>query len=165
MQSTSRILQTAAPQGRAAAPQGRPAAPQGRQRGFTLVEIMIVVVILGILGALVVPNIIGRSDQARRVAVENDLRAIATALDLYRADNGVYPSTDQGLKALVEKPAGYPEPKRWGPEPYLRKLPLDQWDNEFLYFASGRTFELKSMGADGQEGGEELDADIAYADL
>ena len=134
-------------------------------RGFTLIEIMIVVVIVGILVALVVPNIVGRSDQARRVAVENDLRAIATALDLYRADNGMYPSTDQGLRALVEKPAGYPEPKRWGPEPYLRRLPLDQWDNEFLYINSGTGFELKSMGADGEEGGEELGEDIAHADL
>ena len=136
-----------------------------RHRGFTLIEIMIVVVIVGILVALVVPNIVGRSDQARRVAVENDLRAIATALDLYRADNGVYPSTDQGLRALVEKPAGYPEPKRWGPEPYLRRLPLDQWDNEFLYISMGRAFELKSLGADGEEGGEEVGEDIAYADL
>lgn len=136
-----------------------------RRRGFTLIEIMIVVVIVGILVALVVPNIVGRSDQARRVAVENDLRAIATALDLYRADNGMYPSTDQGLRALVEKPAGYPEPKRWGPEPYLRRLPLDQWDNEFLYIGTGRGFELKSMGADGEEGGAELGEDIAYADL
>ena len=134
-------------------------------RGFTLIEIMIVVVIVGILVALVVPNIVGRSDQARRVAVENDLRAIATALDLYRADNGMYPSTDQGLRALVEKPAGYPEPRRWGPEPYLRRLPLDQWDNEFLYIGTGRAFELKSMGADGEEGGEEAGEDIAYADL
>ena len=139
-------------------------APRRRQ-GFTLIEIMIVVVIVGILVALVVPNIVGRSDQARRVAVENDLRAIATALDLYRADNGVYPSTDQGLRALVEKPAGYPEPKRWGPEPYLRRLPLDQWDNEFLYVSAGRSFELKSMGADGEEGGEDVGEDIAYADL
>ncbi len=138
---------------------------RSRRRGFTLIEIMIVVVIVGILVALVVPNIVGRSDQARRVAVENDLRAIATALDLYRADNGMYPSTDQGLRALVEKPAGYPEPKRWGPEPYLRRLPLDQWDNEFLYISTGRAFELKSMGADGEEGGEELGEDIAYADL
>ncbi|MYE24754.1 MAG: type II secretion system protein GspG [Gammaproteobacteria bacterium] len=136
-----------------------------RQRGFTLIEIMIVVVIVGILVALVVPNIAGRSDQARRVAVENDLRAIATALDLYRADNGMYPSTDQGLRALVEKPAGYPEPKRWGPDPYLRRLPLDQWDNEYLYISTGRGFELKSMGADGQEGGAELGEDIAYADI
>ena len=124
--------------------------------GFTLVEIMIVVVILGILGALVVPNIIGRSDQARRVAVENDLRSIATALDLYRADNSVYPSTDQGLRALVEKPAGYPEPRRWGPEPYLRKLRWTQWNNDsLLQYAAPSS---SSSWAPRQEGGEILDA-------
>lgn len=135
------------------------------RRGFTLIEMLVVVVIVGILVALVAPNIIGISDQARRVAVEADLRTIATALDKYRMDNGLYPSTDQGLRALVEKPSGYPEPRRWGPEPYLRRLPLDQWDNEFLYISTGRGFELKSMGADGEEGGEEAGEDIDYADI
>ena len=134
-------------------------------RGFTLIEIMVVVVIVGILAALVVPNVIGQIAQARRTAVESDLRAIATALGKYRMDNYMYPSTDQGLRGLVEKPAGYPEPKNWGPEPYLRKLPLDPWDNEFLYINTGRTFELKSMGADGEEGGEGAAEDIAYADI
>lgn len=135
------------------------------RRGFTLIEILVVVVIIGILVALVAPNVVGYIDQTRRVAVETDLRTIAGALEKYRIDNNVYPSTDQGLRALVEKPAGYPEPKRWGPEPYLRRLPLDQWDNEFLYINTGRGFELKSMGADGEEGGEDAGEDIAYADI
>lgn len=136
-----------------------------RTKGFTLIEIMMVIVILGILGVLIVPNIIGRGDQARRVAAESDLRAIANALDLYRLDNGVYPSTTQGLNALVSKPSGFPEPRRWGPEPYLKKAPVDAWGNPFVYVNEGRNFELRSLGADGAEGGEGIDADINLADI
>ncbi len=124
-----------------------------------------VVVIIGIIGAMLVPNLIGRGDQARITAAKTDLRSIAAALDLYRLDNSVYPSTSQGLAALVSKPAGFPAPKRWGPDPYLRKSPVDPWENEFVYSNEGRSFTLMSLGADGIEGGDDINADIRYADL
>ena len=136
-----------------------------KQRGFTLIEIMVVVVIIGLLASLLVPNILGRGDEARVTAAQNDIRAIGTALDLYRLDNSNYPSTEQGLEALVNKPAGFPEPRSWGPEPYLRKLTTDQWGNAYLYVNSGRQFDLYSLGADRQEGGEGIGADIFYKDL
>ena len=134
-------------------------------RGFTLIEIMMVVIIIGILLAVVVPNVIGVDDRARIEAERASLRGIAQALELYKLDNRRYPSTEQGLEALVSAPSGFPEAKNWGPDPYLRKVPLDQWDNEYFYLSEGRSFELKSLGADGEEGGEETDADISYADI
>lgn len=134
-------------------------------RGFTLIEIMMVVIIIGILLAVVVPNVIGVDDRARIEAERASLRGIAQALELYKLDNRRYPSTEQGLEALVSAPSGFPEAKNWGPDPYLRKVPLDQWDNEYFYLSEGRSFELKSLGADGAEGGEETDADISYADI
>ena len=136
-----------------------------RGRGFTLIEIMMVVIIIGILLAVVVPNVIGVDDRARIEAEKASLRGIAQALELYKLDNRRYPSTEQGLEALVSAPSGFPEAKNWGPDPYLRKVPLDQWDNEYFYLSEGRSFELKSLGADGAEGGEETDADISYADI
>ncbi|MCY3841552.1 MAG: type II secretion system major pseudopilin GspG [Gammaproteobacteria bacterium] len=135
------------------------------ETGMTLIEIMMVVAILGILIAVVVPNLIGHDQEARRMAQKADIRSIGQTLDIYHMQNGHYPSTDQGLQALVTKPAGHPEPKSWGPTPYLRKYPLDQWDNEYVYVEEGHTFELMSLGADGVEGGEDYDADIRYADL
>ena len=117
-----------------------------RARGFTLIEIMVVVVILGILGSLIVPNIIGRPDEARATAARADIEAIGNALELYRLDNGDYPSTDQGLEALVTQPSGYPEPRRWNPEGYLKKLPVDPWDEPYLYFSEDRNFEVYSLG-------------------
>ncbi len=140
-----------------------PAGP--RRRGFTLIEIMVVIVIIGIIGALFVPNIIGRGDQARRTAVENDLRSIGATLDLYRLDNAHYPSTEQGLEALVSKPGGFPEPRNYNPEGYARKLPTDPWGNPYVYLNIDRRFELYSLGADGTEGGEGTGADIRYRDL
>ena len=139
--------------------------PKRRPRGFTLIEIMVVVVIIGILGALFVPNIIGRGDQARRTAVENDLRSIGATLDLYRLDNAHYPSTSQGLQALVEKPDGYPEPRNYSPEGYAKKLPTDPWGSPYVYAANEGRFELYSLGADGAEGGEGNSADIRYNEL
>ena len=139
--------------------------PRRRSAGFTLIEIMVVVVILGLLATLLVPNIIGQADEARVTAAQNDIRSIGNALDLYRLDNSHYPSTEQGLEALVNKPAGFPEPRNWGPDPYLKKLPTDQWGNEFIYSVDGNVFELFSLGQDGQEGGEGLAADIHYKDL
>ena len=136
-----------------------------RQTGFTLVEIMLVVVIIGIIATLFVPNIIGRSDQARRTAAVTDLRGIAATLNLYRLDNAHYPSTDQGLEALVSKPTGLPEPRNYNPGGYATKTPTDPWQNPYMYINAGETFELYSLGADGKEGGEGTAADIHYRDL
>lgn len=139
--------------------------PKGRSpqaNGFTLIEIMVVVVILGIMAALVVPNIAGRQEQAQRTAVESDLNALANALEFYRLDNFTYPSTEQGLEALVTQPSGYPEARRWKSGGYLRRLPTDPWGTPYQYLSSGERFELYSLGADGQEGGEGGAADIAF---
>ncbi len=145
-------------------------APAGAQRtrptrGWTLIEIMMVVIIIGILVAVVVPNVVGVGDDARLEAEKASLRGIAQALELYKLDNRHYPSTEQGLEALVAKPTGFPEAKGWGPAPYLRKYPTDQWENEYFYVSEGRSYQLKSLGADGAEGGEDMDADISYADI
>jgi general secretion pathway protein G len=136
-----------------------------KQAGFTLIEIMVVVVILGVLGALIVPNIIGAPDEARVTAAQSDIQAISNALELYRLDNSIYPSTEQGLEALVEQPTGFPEPRNWGPEPYLKKTPVDPWDEPYYYFSEDRNFEVYSYGADRKEGGEGVDKDISSNDL
>ena len=133
--------------------------------GWTLIEIMMVVIIIGVLVAVVVPNVVGVDDRARLEAEKSSLRGIAQALELYKLDNRHYPATEQGLEALVTKPSGFPEAKNWGPEPYLRKYPLDQYENEYFYLSEGRGFELKALGADGVEGGEGADADVNYADI
>ena len=134
-------------------------------RGFTLIEIMVVIVIIGIIGALFVPNIIGRGDQARRTAVESDLRGIGATLDLYRLDNAYYPSTEQGLEALVSKPGGFPEPRNYNPDGYAKRLPSDPWGNPYIYVRTDRSFDLYSLGADGVDGGEGAGADIHYRNL
>ncbi|MDE0054169.1 MAG: type II secretion system major pseudopilin GspG [Gammaproteobacteria bacterium] len=136
-----------------------------RRAGFTLVEIMLVVVIIGVIAALFVPNLIGRSDQARRTAAMTDLRSVGATLDMYRLDNAHYPSTDQGLEALVNEPSGLPEPMNYTPGGYARKVPTDPWQNPYVYINAGDTFELYSLGADGKEGGEGSAADIHYRDL
>lgn len=132
-------------------------------RGFTLIEIMVVMVILGLLVAIVGPNIMGRSDQARVTAAETQLKTLSQALDMYRLDNSHYPSTQQGLEALVSRPSGTPEPKNWGPESYMNNIPEDPWGNEYQYISPGTEgpYDLYSYGADGQEGGEGNDADIS----
>lgn len=135
------------------------------QRGFTLIEILVVVVIIGILGAVIVPNLLGRPDQARVTAAQSDLRNLANALDIYRLDNFQYPSTDQGLEALVRKPSGFPEPKNYNPEGYIKNLPTDPWGSPYVYERTESGFRLKSLGADGAEGGEGLNADILYEDV
>ncbi len=136
------------------------------QTGFTLIEIMVVVVILGILGALLVPNIISKPEEARVSAAKNDLRAVGTALEFYMLDNSTYPSTEQGLEALVSEPSGYPEPRNWNAEGYLDKIPTDPWGEPYLYFSEGtRHFEIYSFGADRKEGGESFDADIYFSEL
>jgi len=133
--------------------------------GFTLIEILIVVVILGILGAVVVPNILSRPDTARVQAAQTDLRALSQTLEIYRLDNFQYPSSEQGLESLVDRPSGFPEPKNWNPEGYLKKLPTDPWGSPYLYEKAGSSYSLISLGADGQEGGEGFDADIRLNDL
>lgn len=131
-----------------------------RQAGFSLIEIMVVVVILGILAALVVPKIISRPDDARIVKAKQDVLAIQNALDLYRLDNGFYPSTDQGLKALVSKPSTSPEPRDW--RSYLKNLPKDPWGRDYLYLNPGQHGEIDiyTNGADGQPGGTGVNAVI-----
>ncbi len=136
-----------------------------KQKGFTLIEIMVVVVIIGVLSALIVPNIIGRSDEARTTAARADIQSIGNQLELYRLDNGVYPSSDQGLEALVSQPSGFPEPKKWNPDGYLKKIPEDPWGEKYLYFSEDRSMEVYSFGADKQEGGEGVDADIRLSEL
>ena len=136
-----------------------------RSGGFTLIEILIVVVIIGILGAVIVPNLLGRPDQARLTAAQGDIRSLANALDIYRLDNYQYPSTDQGLEALVTKPTGFPEPKNYNQDGYLQKLKTDPWGSPYVYERDSNRFLLYSLGADGGEGGEGLNADIRFADL
>ena len=133
--------------------------------GFTLIEVMVVVVILGILGALIVPNMIGRPDEARVTAAVTDIQQIGNALELYRLDNGYYPSTDQGLEALVSEPSGYPEPRRWNANGYLKKIPIDPWGEPYLFFSEDRSMEVYSYGADRKEGGKDVDADIRLSEL
>ena len=132
------------------------------QRGFTLIEILVVVSILAILGALVVPKIMDRPNDARVVAAKQDIAAITAALKLYKLDNGRYPSTEQGLKALVEKPSGNPVPNNWKAGGYLEKMPKDPWGNDYLFLNPGvkRDIDVMSYGADDQAGGESYDADI-----
>jgi len=129
-------------------------------RGFTLIEIMVVVVILGILAALIAPNVISRIDDAQIVKVQQDLRAIESALKLYRLDNFRYPDTEEGLDALVTPPQ---DPNaRWPTGGYLERLPKDPWDNPYVYMHPGNQgqFDIYTLGRDGQQGGEGLDADI-----
>ncbi len=137
-----------------------PIAP--RARGFTLIEIMVVVVILGILATLVAPAILGKVDEARIAKAQQDIRALETALDLYRLDNFRYPTTDQGLQALVTRPSD-PAIRNWKPGGYIKQLMKDPWGNDYLYLEPGThglAFDLWTHGADGQEGGEDAAADI-----
>ena len=130
--------------------------------GFTLIEILVVVTILAILGALVVPKIMDRPNDARVVAAKHDLGTLVAALKLYKLDNGRYPTTDQGLKALVEKPSSDPLPANWKQGGYLEKMPMDPWGHDYLYLNPGIKGEIDVMsyGADGQEGGEGFGADL-----
>jgi general secretion pathway protein G len=132
------------------------------QRGFTLLEVMVVVVILGILAALVVPKIISRPDEARAMAAKQDVASVMQALKLYRLDNQRYPTTEQGLQALVARPASAPLAPNWKTGGYLERLPSDPWGHPYQYLNPGVRGELDvfSMGADGAPGGEGNDADV-----
>ena len=136
-----------------------------QNRGFTLIEILVVVVILGILGAVVVPQLMSRPDQARLQAAQTDLKNLDAALEVYRLDNFQYPSSEQGLEALVTKPSGFPEPKNYAPDGYIKKLPTDPWGSPYIYERDGNNVVLFSLGADGQEGGEGYNQDIHLKDL
>ncbi len=141
--------------------------PLRRAKGFTLIEVMVVVVILGILAALVVPKIMSRPDEARAVAAKQDIGSILQALKLYKLDNMRYPTTDQGLAALVQMPSTQPAPTNWKAGGYLEKLPKDPWGRPYQYLSPGVKGEIDvfSYGADGQAGGTGADADIGSWDL
>ena len=150
-----------------------------REGGFTFIEIMVVVAILAILAALVVPRIMGRTDDAKRTAAKVQIRNIEGALQLYKLDNGVFPSTEQGLKALVEKPSVGVIPKKWKIGGYLPKLPEDPWANPYKYLSPGQSsalspgqstsqrgeYDIISLGTDGEAGGEGVNADITNRNL
>lgn len=131
-------------------------------RGFTLIEVMVVVVILGILAAIIVPKVMDRPDAARVTKAKSDLRAIESALSLYKLDNYRYPTSDQGLQALVEKPVGTPEAPNWKAGGYLDRMPIDPWGKPYQYLQPGQhgVIDVFSLGADGRPGGDGYDSDI-----
>ena len=134
----------------------RPAPPGSR--GFTLIEVMVVVVILAVLAAIIVPRIMGRPEEAKKTKAQVDIKGIEGALNLYKLDNGFYPTTDQGLEALVRKPESAPLPRRWKEGGYLSRVPHDPWGRPYQYLSPGEhgNFDLYSLGADG----EGKDADL-----
>ena len=141
--------------------------PDNRSRGFTLIEIMVVVVIMGIMAALIVPKLMGRTEDVRRIAAKQDIATLMQALKLYNLDNHRYPTTEQGLQALVSKPTSGPAADGWKTGGYLDKLPKDPWGNPYQYLSPGVKGEIDvfSLGADGQPGGSGNDADIGSWDL
>lgn len=136
-----------------------------RARGFTLLEIMVVVFIIGLLATLVAPKVLGRADEARRTKAIADMKGIEQALNLYRLDSGAYPTTEQGLEALVHRPDRPPVPRAWNPNGYLERVPVDPWGNAYVYVASGDRYTLRSYGADGADGGEGKFADLDSHDF
>lgn len=132
------------------------------QQGFSLIEILVVLVIMGLLISIIAPNVLGRADDARVQKVQADFSAIETALKLYRLDNYAYPSTEQGLQALNSKPTMEPVPRQWKTGGYLESLPLDPWGRPYLFLNPGQhgVFDLYTLGADGLSGGEGQNADL-----
>lgn len=139
----------------------------GKMAGFTLIEIMVVVVILGILAGVVVPKIMDRPDQAKIVRAKSDIRSIESALNMYKLDNHGYPDSQQGLQALVNKPSGGNEARNWKQGGYLDRLPKDPWGNDYRYLNPGDhgAVDVYSLGADGQQGGSGMNADIGNWNL
>ncbi|BEI24527.1 type II secretion system major pseudopilin GspG [Vibrio fluvialis] len=137
-----------------------------KQSGFTLLEVMVVVVILGILASFVVPNLLGNKEKADQQKAITDIVALENALDMYKLDNNVYPTTDQGLDALVNKPSS-PEPRNYRAGGYIKRLPKDPWGNDYQYLSPGDkgTIDVFTLGADGQEGGEGTSSDIGNWNL
>lgn len=127
-----------------------------KMSGFTLIEVMVVVVILGILAAVIVPKIMSRPEQARIVKVKQDILAVQSALDLYKLDNGFYPTTDQGLQALVSKPSAQPVPRNWKSEGYLQDLPVDPWGQTYQYLNDSERLRIFSFGPRGKDGSSEI---------
>jgi general secretion pathway protein G len=136
------------------------------QQGFTLIEIMVVIVIIGMLAGIVVPNVMDSRDKASISKARADFTALQTALKLYRIDNYVYPTTEQGLEALVTQPSIAPVPRNWKSSGYLDSLSKDPWGNEYQYMSpgEGHEFDIYSLGADGVSGGEGLAADLSVWD-
>ncbi|MEZ4601120.1 MAG: type II secretion system major pseudopilin GspG [Syntrophotaleaceae bacterium] len=132
------------------------------QKGFTLIEIMVVVVILGILATFIAPRLLDRPDEARRTKATLDIKALEEALGLFKLDNGYFPSTEQGLQALVVKPVTGRIPSKYPEDGYVKKIPLDPWNGEYVYLSPGvhDNFDIICLGADGEVGGEGKDADI-----
>ena len=133
------------------------------ERGFTLIEIMVVVVILGVLAAIVIPKFLDRPDQAKVTKAKVDMKSLEEALGMFKLDNGYYPSTEQSLEALVTKPETGRIPSKYADGGYLKKVPLDPWSGQYVYLSPGlhsKDFDLISYGADGEPGGEGFDADI-----
>lgn len=142
-------------------------AGSGSAAGFTLIEILVVIVILGIIAALVVPKVLERPDEARVIAARSDIATIMQSLKLYRLDNQRYPTTEQGLGALVARPTQAPLPPNWKPNGYLERMPKDPWGQPYQYLNPGLRGEIDvfSFGADGQPGGTGVDADVGSWDL
>lgn len=134
-----------------------------REAGLTLIEILVVLAIIAVMAYLIVPNVIGRPDQARVTVAQTDLRTISAALKMYRLDNGDYPTSGQGLAALVERPASGPAPVNWSPSGYLAQLPKDPWGADYAYTSEAGRFELVTLGKDGTTGGEGVEADISLS--
>lgn len=137
-----------------------------KQQGFTLIEIIVVVVIIGILATFVAPKFMGKTDTARITKARSDILSLESALDLYKLDNYTYPTTDQGLESLIAMPSSDPAPTNWQPGGYIKKLQKDPWQREYMYLSPGEHGELDiySLGADGVEGGEGSNADIGNWD-
>lgn len=133
-----------------------------RQSGFTLIEVLVVVVILSILATVVVINVADAPDEGRMAKARTDIRMLESALEMYRLNNFVYPSTDQGLQALVTRPSGQPEAPNWKPGGYIKQLQKDPWGRDYVYLNPGTRgeFDLYTLGRDGQPGGEGPDADV-----
>jgi general secretion pathway protein G len=139
-----------------------PARSDQTEAGFSLLELMVVVVILSILALVIAPRIMGRPDQARVARVQSDLAVVQSAVKLYRLDNFRYPSTEQGLRALVTRPATEPVPQNWAQNGYIDRLPVDPWGTQYQYLFPGihGEFDVFTLGADGVTGGSGIDADL-----
>lgn len=137
-----------------------------RQSGFSLIEIMVVVIIIGLLASIVAPQVLNRADEARVQKVKSDFKSIQTALKMYRIDNYAYPTSEQGLQALVERPTMAPQPRNWDESGYLEQLPRDPWGNPYLYLSPGEShdYNIYTLGADGVSGGEDQNADLSVWD-
>ncbi|MFT6531921.1 MAG: general secretion pathway protein G [Limimaricola cinnabarinus] len=145
-------------------PETRSPATRSPDAGVTLIEMMVVLVIIALVAAMIVPNVIGRPDEARVAVARTDIRAIGSALELYRLDNRTYPTSSQGLDALVKEPVAPPQPPNWAAGGYLGAVPVDPWGNAYTYRSPGDTggFDLISLGADAQPGGDGANADIIH---